>query len=491
LARELRVNPIKRISMQFIGPSVKIIVVLLFGGCLGLLILDYLRAALGKIDFQPLPRLVELTVQIGVALLLAAVYIQMGGVGGINYRPGGTAEAGYDVFFYINSFNLPLLVLCLCSLVCSRLAAERGQGGELPHLLLVVGILGSGLAGDLLNIYIYYELFILTSIYVSHQRDGGRAFGMARLQLVGSLLVLFAFFIVFHYAGSFHLSRILNVASLPTAEQPLSAALLLLALALALKGGVIPFGLRRLPERSGVIEGELLRPVVSLFILCRLAFPFSRLGCRLGWIFVIWGILAVVISLVRAWRVKGLYARLVYSSGGLLGFGLIALGMGLEYSLLDCYAAVIRFVSLAFIVGCGLVVLWPCRDTKDIRKMSLLDGFGYFFLSCSLVGLPPLESFWGKSSLIRGAYQLPAGVISFILMVLSSLMLATLLLPAAYRQLALVSRGGEAAATRRTISVRAAQLIFLGLLAGLSLDTWWGLGFVGPAAEYIIDYLSY
>ncbi len=477
--------------MQFIGPCIKLIILLLFSGCLVLLALDYLRFVLRRVDLRPLPRLVELIVQVGVVLLLVVVYVRLGGAVGINYRPGGSEATGYDVFFHINAFNLPLLVLCLFALVFSRLVAEKATGGELPHLLLVIGILGAGMAGDIFNIYLYYELFILTSLYASYRLGDKRVAGMARLQLVGTLLILFVFFLVFYYVGSFHLERLLKVASLPTAEQPLTAVLLLLSLALALKGGIIPFGVRRLPTRSGMVEGDLLRATVSLFLLHRLAFPFSRLGSRLGWVFIVWGVLAVVMAVFNTWREKDFYSRLFRATPSLFGFALISLGMGLEYSSLDCYTAAVKFMSLGFVVFCGLVLLRSCRGDRAGENMGWINGFVCFFLVCALIGLPPLESFWGKFSLVRGAYALPGGMAAFVFIVLTSLLLAVLLLPAAYRRLAHAGRGMSVPGEGGTLAVKIAQAGFLLLLAAVSMDAWWGFSFVRPAVEYIVDYLSY
>ncbi len=479
--------------MNLIAPTIKLIILLLFGGCLVLLAMDYLRFALRQVDLRPLPRLLALAVQLAVVLCLTAIYIQLGG-GGLNYRPGGVEEFGYDVFLNINSFNLALLALCLFALFFSRLAAALPRGGELPYLILVVGILGAGFAGDILNIYLYYELFILTSLYISRRSGDKRVAGRARLQLIGSFLILFVLFLVFHYAGSFHLEKLLKVAALPTARQPLSAVLLLFSLAMAVKGGIIPFGSGALAAGREAMEGDLLRGAVSIFLLCRVAFPFSRLEYRLGWLFILWGVLAVSLAIFKTWREGALYSRMVRAAHSLFGFALISLGLGLEYSSLDCYAAAIRFIALSFIVLTGLVLLWPyatsaalptpasaCRQTDG-----WMDGLIGFFLACSLIGLPPLESFWGKYCLARGVYSLPGGVFIFIFTLAASLALAVLLMPGAYRRLTLQGGGGES-----DVFGRVARVGFFFLLAAISMDAWWGSGFVRPAAEYIIDYLSY
>ena len=474
--------------MDLIAPSIKLIIIFLFAGSLFLLVMDYLRSALRRFDLGPLPHMLGLTVQAAVAVLLGVVYFQMGGASGLNYRPGGGEGFGYDVFFNINSFNLPLLVLFLFALFFCRLAAPPRKGGELPNLLLIVGLLGAGSAGDILSIYLYYELFILTSLYISYRGGDEKIPVAARLQTAGTLIVLFVLFLVFHYAGSFHLERLLKVAALPSANQPLSAVLLLFSLALALKGGIAPFGAVRLAVERGVMKGRLLRATVSLFLLCRIAFPFSRLEYRLGWFFIGWGLLAIGLAVFKVWREESIYTRISEAMPSLFGFALVSLGLGVEYSSLDCYAAAIRFVALAPIALTGLVLLWKRREEAKSRAEGWLDGLVIFLLSSSLVGLPPLESFWGKYNLLRGAYALPGGIFTFSFVVVSTLLLALLLLPGAYRRLMPQAENGKA---KPSLVVRFAQGGFLFLLVAISMDSWWGMGFVRPAAEYIVDYLSY
>ena len=295
--------------MELIVPSMKLIVLLLFGGVLLLLSLDYLSKTLKRFHLGPAPRFLLLGLLAAVVGLLLLIYFQLEEGTGLKFKPGEAEAFELEVFLSINPFNLPLLIFVLASLLVARVCAPITEGRQALRLLMVIGLMGIGFAGDFFNIYVYYELLILASLHLA-PRGSEPMRSLGRLQLSGSLLALFALFLLFHYAGSFRLERVLKIAALPTVEQPFLAVLLLLVLALAMKAGLMPFGAVGTPQLRDDLEGAMVRRGATVFLLCRLAFPFSQLAYRLGWLFIVWGVAGVVVAIYRTWRERDGYPRL-------------------------------------------------------------------------------------------------------------------------------------------------------------------------------------
>lgn len=424
-----------------------------------------------------------------------------------SYRPLGdvTLRAdGLAVFLGLVATGLGFAV-AVYSLVYMRAERDRPMYGSLL-LLMITGIVGIGLSGDLFNLYVFFELMAIASYaLVAFHRERAEAVEAGMKYIVmsgaGSIVALLGIGLIYMHAGTLDLGGIRS-AGIPRELGLLAAGLLIGGF--GVKAAIVPMH-TWLPDAhsaapsgisamlSGiVIQSGLLAMVKSLAVLgVGPSGPISY-----GLLLAFLAVLTMTVGNLLAMHQRDIKRLLAYSSVAQMGYILLGFGVGLEYGVaIALVGSLFHILNHAMMKGGAFLVAGALERAFGTRNLDALRGagrnvpwvglsFGVFVLG--LAGVPPTAGFLSKLFLATGA--MAAGNVLGVFLVVA--LIANSVLSLAYYVPALTGlfSGNSPRAGGRRLSVAitgpVVALAALVLLFGLWPDL--VLRFVDPAARAIL-----
>lgn len=335
-----------------------------------------------------------------VSLLFWAPGFPVGVVGG---EPWGISLAGD---------TLAVAFWALAPLVHAAAGWHERHRSATFHGLVTL-LVGTGLAAalsrDLFNLFVLLDLGSLLAVvlvaYEGRTRAVWASLRYLLLSALGMVLYLLGVGLVYGALGTLSLAQIAELRP-SLAHPPLALGVSLLAMGMAVKAGVVLFGLWLPPAHGQAPTGvsvllSSLAVKSAVIALARLgeAFPVGPLLASLG-------VLTAVGGLLYALGEPDLKVFLAFSTVSQLGYLLLGTGLG----------GTGVGVTL-FLVGHGLskallfLVAGKAVEERGERSFDRLAGtlswgtaLGLAVGSWSIVGLPPLGGFVGKGAL---AAELP------------------------------------------------------------------------------------
>ena len=300
----------------------------------------------------------------------------------------------------------------------ATLDEQREEFGYYPLLfLLLMGVDGAFITGDLFNLYVWFEVLLMASFVLlvlgneEAQLDG--AIKYVGINLVSSVAFLTAIGLIYGTTGA------LNMADLAGSLEPLRGSGLeatlaaLFLIAFGIKAAIFPLffwlpaAYHTPPAPVAAIFAGLLTKVgiYSLLRVFTLIFP-DPMGYTQTLILTLAGLTMLVGALgaIVQRNVQRLLAFLVVSA---MGYIIMGLGLFTELGLTGAVFYVLQdvLVKAALFLLAGLML----RATGTVfldqmgglyRYRPLLAGL-FLVPAFSLAGFPPFPGFWGKLVLIQ------------------------------------------------------------------------------------------
>jgi multicomponent Na+:H+ antiporter subunit D len=336
------------------------------------------------------------------------------------------------------------VVIAVIGLAVAVYPTRAGFGTEarrrepLPSLvlLLLAGLMGVVMSGDLFHVFVFLEIFAIAT-YALVALGGQRAtFASLRYLIfgtIGSGLYLLGVGFLYFMTGSLNMAdvgaRLVGIEG----NETVIAGLALIVVGMAVKMALFPFHIW-LPEAHSYAPpavAALLAAVqvkVAAYVLIRILFgvfdvevvtvdlPVTDL---LGW----FSLAGIVFGSVMAISQRDLKRMLAYSTVAQLGY--IGAGIALA-SPLALVGALLHVLSHALMKGCLFLIAGGIYDQSHIREVPRLAGLSrrmpvtsaaFVIAALSMVGLPPTIGFFSKWYLLQGALAagnwLFAAVIAF------------------------------------------------------------------------------
>lgn len=315
-------------------------------------------------------------------------------------------------------------------------------------LLLLGGLLGVAMAGDLFNLFVFLEVYSIAAyalIALGGPLAALASFRYLILGTIGSSFYLLGVGFVYFTTGTLSMSE--AAAELPAlAGSPtLAAAAVLMVVGLGVKMAIFPLHVW-LPEahsQAPPAAAALLASVqvkVAAYALIRILLdvlpPSEVLDDLPIMTALVWfSAGGIVVGSVLAIRQDDIKRMLAYSTVAQLGY--IGIGIGLA-SPLALVAALLHVVNHAFMKGCLFFVAGSIYDRTGRKRISELGGLGpkmpwtmaaFTIAAVSMIGLPPTAGFFSKWYLIVGAADVGSWVVAAVI-VASSLLTLTYFLRA-------------------------------------------------------------
>jgi multicomponent Na+:H+ antiporter subunit D len=308
---------------------------------------------------------------------------------------------------------------------------------------LVTGINLAFLTGDLFNLFVAFEVTLISSYALltleADDWDVKQAFPYLAVNLVGSTLFLCGAGLAYRLFGTLNFAGIAARAPALSDDPRVTVLALLLLVVFGLKAGVFPL-YYWLPNSYPILPAPLaalysgLLTKVGVYVLLRVlgtVLPHDLAGVHalLAWLAGATMIFGVLGALSRNF-IRGILSYHILSQ---IGFMVLAIGLFTEPAFAACIFYVIHHIivkSSLFLAG-GTAALLNRTDNLDRMGNLWRDTpwLGVLFLlqALSLAGLPPLSGFWGKYAILvvgleQGEYVLVAlAIVASILTLLSML----------------------------------------------------------------------
>ncbi|HAO74186.1 MAG TPA: monovalent cation/H+ antiporter subunit D, partial [Pseudomonas sp.] len=340
----------------------------------------------------------------------------------------GNWQAPFGIILMLDRLSaLMLLVTAVLAgfavLYACRGDDERGPNFHALYQFQLLGINGAFLTGDLFNLFVFFEILLISSYALLLHGHGQRRVrsGMhyVVLNLLGSSLFLIGVSMLYGLLGTLNMADLAGrVSAADPADAPLLAAAgYLLLVVFALKGAILPlyFWLPRAYASATAPVAALfaIMTKVGLYAIVRVftlvfgseAGTLSNMVEDWLWPLALLTLGAAVIGALAARNLQVLLAYLVVVSVGTL---LAGVALGTDVGL----AAALYYLVHSTLIAGGLFLLADliARQRGELGtdlisapalRQPLLLGSLFFMGAISVAGLPPFSGFLGKVMLLR------------------------------------------------------------------------------------------
>jgi multicomponent Na+:H+ antiporter subunit D len=341
----------------------------------------------------------------------------------------------WGIEYVIDALNAFVLVVVLfMSFMCviySKRSIEKEQPLKIVPFyvvfqLLVTGLCGITVTGDIFNLYVFLEISSLAA-YALIAAAGGRAlkasYNYVILGSLGACFVLLGIGFLYAVTGT------LNIADLSRLLPPLyenravQAAFVFFAVGLSIKVALFPLHVWQpdaytyAPSVVSIIIATAMAKV-SVYVLIRVifsVFTIKFIDSYVGIDVALCGIAAmgIIVGSVLAIMQTNLKRMLAYSSVAQIGY--IVLGIGLApMSAWGLVGAVAHILNHALMKGCLFMAagafiyklgLQDIRDFEGLGKKMPYASFAFTIAAISMIGVPPCTGFATKLFLILASLQ--------------------------------------------------------------------------------------
>ncbi len=288
-------------------------------------------------------------------------------------------------------------------------------------LLLLFGVSGAFITGDLFNLYVWFEVLLLSSFGLltlggtRGQLEGGLKYVV--INLIGSTLFLIGCGLVYGVAGTLNMAHLAErFASVPTSDRTFITVLASFFLvAYGIKAALVPLffwlptSYHTPPIAVTAIFGGLLTKVGVYSLYRVLSLIYRGELPQLATLLLIVAGLTMVIGVLGAVAQTNIRRILSFHIISQIGYMIMGLGLASVFGL----AAGILFMVHNIIVKTALFLIGGAAEyisgTGDLKKMGGLArrepvlALLWLLAILSLAGIPPLSGFFGKLALLQAA----------------------------------------------------------------------------------------
>jgi multicomponent Na+:H+ antiporter subunit D len=304
---------------------------------------------------------------------------------------------------------------------------ERTRRGAPIHaltLLLLTGLLGVLMSGDLFNLYVFLEVYAIATyalVALGGDRAAFAAFRYLILATVASGFYLLGVGFIYFTTGTLNMAdvaaRLPGLGGSPT----IVTAAVLIAAGLAVKMALFPFhvwlpGAHSFAPPAVAALLAAIQVKISAYALIRILLDVFRpeyvagdlpLMTLLAW----FGAAGIVFGSVQAIRQTDFKRLLAYSTVAQLGYVGVGIGLATPLALV---AALLHILAHALAKCCLFFVAGGIIDRTGVKDVTSFAGLsrrmpwtmaGFAIAVASMVGIPPTAGFFSKWYLVWGSVE--------------------------------------------------------------------------------------
>ena len=393
---------------------------------------------------------------LGIALSTAAsiwALIHVLDSGTMRYNLGGWAPPiGIEYVVDLVSAFVAVIVTTVSTLViiATRRWAIREAGDRLGSfyglvMLLLAGLVGIVVTGDLFNLFVFIEISSLAAYALVFLGGRGGMIAGFRYLILGSIggsLYMLGVGFLYFTTGTLNMAEMQEILTDDATARSVQAGAAFIFVGLGMKMALVPMHLW-LPDAYTFAPSSvnsLIAPImtkVSAYAMMRMflsVFPDGYLTdvVPVGDALLILGLIGIIFGAVVAMSQKDIRRMLAYSSISQLG--LIAVGIGLGTPL-GMVAALLHVMNHAVMKATLFLSAGSIRYSTGITTVDGVSGLGrtmpltmiaFSLGAIAMVGIPPMAGFFSKWYAVQAGVE--SGQWSVVAVVLVSSLLSAVYL---------------------------------------------------------------
>jgi len=311
------------------------------------------------------------------------------------------------------------------------------------HQLLLVGVNGSFVTGDLFNLFVFFEIMLLTS-FVQMTLSGGsavlkKAVPYVLVNLAASMIFLFGVGLVYAGSGTVNFAVFSNLIALGPLPPVFWVGIALTLLVLAIKAGLapvffwLPDSYPKAPIPITALFAGLLTKV-GVYALFRIVPLVSQPdSIVIQQILLPISIVTMIVGVLGALGSSEIRSILSFHIISQVGYMVLALGIYTKAAL----AAGIFYITHHMIVKTALFFAGGAAEViSGSERVNSKGGLAlshpflalvFFLPAMALAGIPPLSGFWGKFLLVKSTFEAHSWIAGIFAVLVSFLTLASML----------------------------------------------------------------
>jgi NADH-quinone oxidoreductase subunit M len=342
-------------------------------------------------------------------------------IGGLNF---GLKADGLSIWIAI-TINLLCLVVAVYSI---RYMEHRfhEEGHEVApsdyasyyalYLFYAVGMLGTVLATNLIEFYLFYELMLIPSwVLINNYGYGARE----RIGLmyflwthVGAVFLLVGILSSYWITGSFEISALSAVAASPVASWIAFAILIGFFVKMAVFGLHIwlPYAHAEAPTPISALLSPAMIGIGAYAAARLVVIPMNSVFSQFSLVFSLWALITIVYGGLMALAQDDVKRFLAYSSVSQMGYIFLGLSSATSFGITG---AMFQYVShglgkcILFLVAGILITQVETRSIKKLGGLAdrmPLTGALFLIGVLSIAGVPPTIGFMSKWIIFSGVF---------------------------------------------------------------------------------------
>jgi multicomponent Na+:H+ antiporter subunit D len=386
------------------------------------------------------------------------------------------------------------------------------------YFLLVTGMLGMQLTGDLFNFFVFLEIASVASFgLIAFWRDRPEAVEASfKYMVISTISAMFILIAVGFFYGRYNAVNIAAVARMLQMGYAEKIALVFLVVSLAMKCGAVPMHMWTPDAYAEAPAGVTCLLVAvsqaSLYGLFRVCF--SLYGASLGstvvpWTIIVMGVLSMFIGVTMAVIQKEIKRLMAYHSVSQIGYILMALGVGLlalrdpqamaDYGFTAMKGGIFHIINYTMYKGLLFLTAGAVFYSAGSRNLNELGGlarvmpqttFMFVIAAAAIAGLPPFNGFVSKLLIYQSTFAV------YPLLAVAALVTSVLTLASFVKVFQTAFLGPAKKTYENVTEVPASMLLGMSLLTiviiALTLFPGWTLShLVEPAAKALVDQAGY
>ncbi|MDQ7918593.1 proton-conducting transporter membrane subunit [Mesonia sp. MT50] len=362
-----------------------------------------------------------------IGLILSGMLFYKVLVYGTQTIQAGGWEAPFGITFVADTLSATLVLLtsiaglAVSSFSSASIIPARLKFGYFAifHFLLL-GLIGAFLTGDIFNLYVWFEIIIISSfVLITLGGEKAQIEGAVKyftLNFLASIIFLTAIAVLYGLAGSLNMADL--AVLIPKIENRglVEVTAILFLVGFGIKSAVFPLyfwlpaSYHTPPSAVAAIFGGLLTKV-GVYALIRVFTLLFVDDVFIDEVFIVIATLTLFSGAIGALVQKNMRKVFSYLIICHIGFMIAGLGMFTELAI----AGAIFYLIHDIVVKTNLFMIsgliYRIKGSNNIKslgglykeypKLSLLMTIPFF----SLIGIPPLSGFWPKISLIIASFN--------------------------------------------------------------------------------------
>lgn len=346
---------------------------------------------------------------------------------GIQSMQAGGWKAPFGITFVADTLTGIMLLLTAISgtavgiFSTAGISKPRMQFGYFTifHFLLM-GLNGAFLAGDIFNLYVWFEIVIISSFVLmtlggkKPQMEG--AIKYVAMNLLASALFLTAIGILYGLTGSLNMADLSRRIAQVENRGLVNVIALLFFVGFGIKSAVFPLyfwlpsSYHTPPSAIAAIFGGLLTKLgiyalLRVFTLIFIPDPFN------AGVFIVIAIATMLtgaLGAINKYSIRRMFSYLIVCH---IGYLIAGIGLYTEIALTGAVFYLIHDIIVKTNVFLVSGIIYKIRGSTDMRRLGGLYkdypmiSFLIAIVLFSLVGIPPLSGFWPKINLIQACLE--------------------------------------------------------------------------------------